>query len=55
MFLPENSKYKKKNKVSEQRLRHMCIRASLPRVSVNIFFNNERCTPLLWTIIADWI
>ena len=27
-----------KNKVSEQRLRHMCIRASLPRVSVNIFF-----------------
>ena len=45
----------RKNKVSEQRLRHMCIRASLPRVSVNIFFNNERCTPLLWTIIADWI
>ena len=24
----------RKNKVSEQRLRHMCIRASLPRVSV---------------------
>ena len=33
----------------------MCIRASLPRVSVNIFFSNERCTLLLWTIIADWI
>ena len=29
----------------------MCIRASLPRVSVNVFFSNERCTLLLWTII----
>ena len=36
----------RKNKVSEQRLRHMCIRASLPRVSVNVFFSNERCTLL---------
>ena len=33
----------------------MCICASLPRVSVNVFFSNERCTLLLWTIIADWI
>ena len=32
----------------------MCICASLPRVSVNAFFSNERCTLLLWTIIADW-
>ena len=45
----------RKNKVSEQRLRHMCIRASLPRVSVNVFFSNERCTLLLWTILAYWI
>ena len=30
----------------------MCIRAFLPRVSVNVFFSNERCTLLLWTIIA---
>ena len=31
----------------------MCICASLPLVSVNVFFSNERCTLiLLWTIIA---
>ena len=33
----------------------LCIRASLPRVSVKVFFSNERCTLLLWTIIADLI
>ena len=30
----------------------MCIRASLLRVSVNVFFSNECCILLLWTIIV---
>jgi len=46
---------RKKHPVSEQKLRHMCIRASLPRVSVNVFFSKECCKLPLWTIIADWI